>query len=134
MLSEGSHAAAVRAAKEAWGGRMRARIVRTLVSEWSWMGFPGRGDHAAAARRSKGASPRVKLTLLRGDCTWRRAQWWTTLVHAHAHTWQQREAHDCPDGLVGTLLSPSIAAQQQQWQCAQATCESGAAAGAVSTN
>jgi hypothetical protein len=55
----------------AWGRRVAARIVRMLVSERRWTGFPGRGDHATVARRSKGASPRVKLTQRGGGCTWR---------------------------------------------------------------
>jgi hypothetical protein len=84
MPSGGGHTAAVLATEVAWGGRMRARIVRTLVSERSWMGFPGQGDHAVAARRSKGASPHVKLTRLGGGCTWHRAQRRMPPAHVHA--------------------------------------------------
>jgi hypothetical protein len=84
MPSREGHTAAVRAAEVAWGRRMRACIVLTLVSERSWTGFPGRGDHAAAAQRSKGTSPHVKLMQLGGGCMWCRAQRRT--VPAHAHT------------------------------------------------
>jgi hypothetical protein len=85
MPSGGGHAAAVRATEVAWGGRMRAHIVQTLVSERSWTGFPGRGDHAAAARRGKGTNPCVKLMRLGGGCTWRQAQRRTAPAHAHVH-------------------------------------------------
>jgi hypothetical protein len=90
MPSIGGHAAAMRTTEVAWGGRMRARIVWTLVSERSWTRFPGRGDHATTARRNKCTSPHVKLTRLRGGCTWSRAQRRTVPAHTHAHTRQQR--------------------------------------------
>jgi hypothetical protein len=71
----GAHAlqAKVGQPEVAWGGCRAARIVRTLVSERSWTGFPGQGNHVTAARRSKGASPHVKLTRHGGGCTWCRA-------------------------------------------------------------
>jgi hypothetical protein len=114
MPSGGGHTAADwgnnREDSLAWGECMRARIVQMLVSEWSWTGFPGRGDHAAASQCSKGANPSVKLAWLGGSCTWHRAQRRT--APAHLHTWQQRAARGSPDGLVGTLLSPSIMTQR----------------------
>jgi hypothetical protein len=66
-----------------WRGAVR--IVRTLVSEQSWTGFPSRGDHAIAARRSKGTSAHVKHMWRGGGCTWRRAQRRTVPAHLHMH-------------------------------------------------
>jgi hypothetical protein len=91
-----------------------ARIVRTLVSERSWMGFPDRGNHATAAWRSKGTSPHVKLTQRGGGCTWRRAQRRMVPAHVHAHTWQGMQHVTIQMGLVGTLLGSGITVQRRQ--------------------
>jgi hypothetical protein len=113
-VEQGAHAlqAKVGRPEVAWGGRGAARIVWTLVSERSWTGFPGRGNHATAAWHSKGTHPRVKLTWHGGGCTWRRAQRRT--APAHAHTRQGMRHAAVRTGLVGTLLGPGIAAQWRQ--------------------
>jgi hypothetical protein len=48
---QGTHVLQAKAGRPvvALGGRGAAHIVRTLVSERSWTGFPGRGDHTTVA-------------------------------------------------------------------------------------